>query len=307
MFIIGFIVHSMELHMLFCPATAVSTHAGSCVGCVDMSQNTVRMTFFEVLKDALTGALIETSSVSPQLGNKSIVETPYNAASREGGSDWPRYGYTMTGKKRLNELQDALIKVVNLGIEGDFIECGVWRGGTSIFARLVWNAYDQNARTVFVADSFSGLPPSTSSYDNRHWDNTPYLEVDLETVKRHFMHFGAAALENTVFIKGFFNNTLPEWRNRIKKLAVLRLDGDMYESCADILANLYEKVSVNGYVIIDDWFGFECKNAVESFLAHHKIVVTVIPIDSISAYFTKPSAVTIDDEWYKAFLRTKIH
>jgi hypothetical protein len=161
-------------------------------------QTVILCLFAQVLKDAVTGALLETSSVSPRLGDLPIIEYPYDAGSREAGSDWPRYGYTMVGKKRLNQLHDALVGVVNSSIEGDFIECGVWRGGTSIFARLVWNAYDQTSRTVFVADSFAGLPPSTSTHDGRKWDGTPYLAVDLETVKRHFRHFGAAALENTV-------------------------------------------------------------------------------------------------------------
>lgn len=61
---------------------------------------------------------------------------------------------------------------------------------------------------------------------------------------------------------GFFNDTMPVVRQVLDRVSVLRLDGDMYESCVDILVNLYDKLSVGGYVIVDDWKGFPCEVAV---------------------------------------------
>lgn len=270
----------------------------------------LREKYITVVKDALTGTLLETPSVSWEVlgkGHGTLPETPYVAASRAAGLDWPKYGYTMVGTARLDMLQSALIDVISRRIPGDFIECGVWRGGASIFARLVWNAYHKTARTVYVADSFAGLPPSRTSLEQSiKWDHTPFLEVPLASVKRNFEHFGADALRNVVFIKGFFNDTLPLWRPRIKALSVLRLDGDMYESRADIMANLYEQVSVGGYVIVDDWFGFPCRNAVEDFMRHHGRNLDVVPIDKVSAYFVKEKALAVDGTWYRDFLRSLI-
>jgi hypothetical protein len=290
------------------PTTATIEREPSCT-CpplqVENDGAELRNDYLELLKNALTGDLLETSSVKARLGVR-MLEQPYNADTRANGRDWPRFGYTMVGKRRLDALHDAIASVSAGGVDGDFIECGVWRGGTSIFARLAFNAYRQTNRIVYVADSFAGLPPSRSTHDRTtSWDHTPYLEVSLETVQRHFRHFGGAALRNTVFVKGFFNDTLPVWRDKISKLAILRLDGDMYESCADIMANLYDKVSIGGYVFVDDWFGFPCKPAVESFLSHHHVTPTVVAIDSLSVYFVKRATIVLDPDWYADFLNTK--
>ncbi len=266
----------------------------------------VRETYLETLKGTLSGDILETNSVKQLIGGP-IIDEPYNSNDRYNGLDWPKYGYTMIGRKRLDNLHEVIEKCVKKSIPGDFIECGVWRGGASIFARLLLDAHHQCNRIVYVADSFAGLPPSSSSRENRNFDKTPFLEVSLDSVKHNFEKFGLTEKESkVVFIKGFFSDTLPVWRNKIKELALLRLDGDMYESCADIMANLYEKVSVGGYVIIDDWYTFDCKTAVEDFFSHHKQTPTIIPIDKTAAYFEKTQPMRVDDNWYKEFLATKL-
>ena len=62
---------------------------------------------------------------------------------------------------------------------------------------------------------------------------------------------------------GFFNESMPRARKTTRDLSILRLDGDMYESCFDIINNLYDKLNVGGYLIDDDWHGFPCKIALE--------------------------------------------
>jgi O-methyltransferase len=261
--------------------------------------------YLTIAKNALTGDIIETPSVVPQVRQQPLAKT-YNARERNMGLDWPLYGYTMIGTKRMDSLQRLLIHIVDHNVEGDFIECGVWRGGASIFARLVWNSYHQNHRVVHVADSFSGLPPSASFLDPGVWDQTPFLEVSLEEVKRHFAHFELADAANVKFIKGFFNDSLPVLRReRSLKLALLRLDGDMYESCADIMANLYDRVSVGGAVVVDDWFGFPCKSAIESFFSHHQQALSVERVDSLSVFFFKHVHFAVDPAWYSDFLKTR--
>jgi hypothetical protein len=126
-------------------------------------------------------------------------------------------------------------------------------------------------------------------------------------VKRHFTHFGLGGDANVVFVKGFFNDSLPMLvRERSFKLAILRLDGDMYESCADIMANLYARVSVGGVVVVDDWFGFPCKDAIESFFSYHHQPLSVEVVDQYSVFFFKHVHFTVDPTWHQEFLKTKL-
>ena len=73
----------------------------------------------------------------------------------------------------------------------------------------------------------------------------------------------------------------------------MRLDGDMYESTVDVLYHLYDKLSVGGYVIMDDWFGFPSKVACEDFFQVHNIHPTIVPIDDLAAYWQKTEQVEI--------------
>lgn len=79
-----------------------------------------------------------------------------------------------------------------------------------------------------------------------------------------------------------------------KKLAILRLDGDIYQSTADVLNHMYEHVSIGGYVVIDDWFGgFTAKKAVEDFFhGHKKSLPKVIKIDELAVYWQKFEEIT---------------
>eukprot|EP01038_Epipyxis_sp_PR26KG_P007859 gene7859-10668_t len=204
----------------------------------------------------------------------------------------------MTGNMRLQNVIELLQSAFEDGIEGDYIETGVWRGGLSILARGVMRAHNQGYRTSYVCDSFSGLPPSDHSKFGKDetvdFDHVPYLEVHDELVADNFHQLNLLD-SNTVFvILGFFNNTLPVLRNQIKKLAVLRFDGDMYQSAVDVLYNLYDKVSVGGYVIIDDWFGFASRTACEHFFEVHHIKPVIKEIDSLSVYWKKTSDVQVE-------------
>ena len=102
-----------------------------------------------MVRDSLTGALLRTPS----------IQNSYNKDFRERGYDWPLYGYTMVGTKRLQNIQSLLEAVLKEGIPGSFAECEVWRGGASIFARAVLNAYGATEREVHLADSFQVSTP----------------------------------------------------------------------------------------------------------------------------------------------------
>src|SRR5262249_48778679 len=140
------------------------------------------------------------------------------------------------------------------GVPGDFIETGVWRGGACIFARAVLRAYGDPERKVWVADSFEGLPkPDAAKYPADRGSRLyrqAHLAVSLEEVTANFARYNMLD-DRVVFLRGWFRDTLPT--APIEKLAVLRLDGDLYESTMEALSHLYDRVSVGGYVIVDDY------------------------------------------------------
>src|SRR5208282_1623299 len=101
---------------------------------------------------------------------------------------------TMVGMKRLNMLEACICDVLHRGVPGDLIETGVWRGGASIFMRAILKAYGDTQRTVWLADSFQGLPkPNPERYPadagDQSWLNAA-LAIPLEEVKASFCKYG---------------------------------------------------------------------------------------------------------------------
>ena len=230
------------------------------------------------------------SNVLDNIKMQIIQKRDFSISERIEGRLWPGYAHTMIGVKRLNNLQHCIETVLNEGGEGDLIETGVWRGGACIFMRAVLAAYGIEDRKVFVADSFEGLPkPDTIKYPADKGDKLhihSYLAVSKDEVEDNFRKYGL--LDNqVVFLKGFFKDTLPN--APIKKLSILRLDGDMYGSTMESLENLYPKLSSGGFCIIDDYAlsGCGCKSAVDDYRAKHAIDSEMKEIDWYSRYWRK--------------------
>ena len=180
----------------------------------------------------------------------------------------------------LEHLHKCIQDTVNRNIEGDFVETGAWRGGSCIIAKSVYNELRADKK-VFVVDSFEGLPkPDVAAYPDDKND-THYLDenmkASLETVKENFQKFGLLD-ENVIFLKGWFKDTLPN--APINKISILRLDGDMYESTIDVLKNLYHKLSLGGYCIIDDYHHPACKAAVQDFRSRNNITEPIMKVDN---------------------------
>ena len=200
---------------------------------------------------------------------------------RMEGRDWPNLAHSMIGMKRMDNIQFCLEDVIRRGVPGDFIETGVWRGGACIFARGILKAYGIKDRTVWVADSFAGLPPpDPGKYPDDAGDIHHLLKplaISLEQVKSNFDTYGLLD-ERVQFLKGWFKDTLP--RAPLKQMAVVRLDGDMYESTMDGLTNLYPKLSVGGYLIVDDYGAVPaCAKAVNDYRKQHDINDPIEVID----------------------------
>jgi O-methyltransferase len=222
-------------------------------------------------------------------GLKLARHAEFDAEKRAHGMDWPPDGDTMIGLKRLDNLHECIEDVIRDNIPGDFIETGVWRGGACIFMRAALNAYGDKARHVWVADSFEGLPKPDGRYrqddGDTFWTMYQALAVSVDEVRHNFSRYDV--LDDRVsFLKGWFKNTLPT--APIDKLAIMRLDGDMYSSTMDALNSLYPKLSVGGYAIIDDYGRVRsCRDAVDNFRTAQNIKTSLIAIDQSGAFWRK--------------------
>ena len=208
---------------------------------------------------------------------------------RTEGKDWPALALTMVGEKRLDNLHECVETVLRDGVPGDFIETGVWRGGSVIFMRAILKAHGVLDRCVWVADSFAGLPkPDAARYPadagDRHWTYGE-LAISLQQVRANFGRYGL--LDDQVrFLPGWFKDTLSA--APIEKLAVLRLDGDMYESTMDAIVPLYPKLSPGGFVIVDDYGAVPaCKRATDDYRAKNGIDTPIQTIDWTGVYWRK--------------------
>ena len=213
----------------------------------------------------------------------------FDPTNRIEGRDWPPLADTMIGLKRLDNIQFCIEEILRRSIPGDLIETGVWRGGATIFMRGVLKAHGVTDRAVWAADSFQGLPPPDaarypSDVGDPHHALNYFLGVSLGQVRRNFERYGLLD-EQVKFLKGWFKDTLPG--APIKALALLRLDGDMYESTMDALVNLYPKLSIGGYIIVDDYYLDGCRHAVHDYRRKHGITEEIQRIGEVSAYWER--------------------
>jgi hypothetical protein len=217
------------------------------------------------------------------------VAGAFDPALRERGLDWPAVAHTMVGIKRLENLRALAQRALDDRVPGDFIETGVWRGGCCILMRAVLAANGATDRRVYVADSFAGLPPPNEALypADKGLDLSIYRElaIPLEQVKDNFSRYGLLD-EQVVFVKGLFKDTLPEIPAR--SFALLRLDGDLYESTINALEALYPKLSPGGFVIVDDYRVIAaCQRAVDDYRARLGIAAPIHEIDDSGVWWQK--------------------
>lgn len=222
-------------------------------------------------------------------GLRVVRPRKFDPKVRADGRDWPPTAHSMIGLKRLENLQRCIETIVNDKVEGDVIETGVWRGGASIFMRAALKALEGSKRTVWVADSFQGLPrPDAESYPQDtglDFSGIDELAIPLEQVQSNFRAYGLLD-DNVKFLKGWFRDTLPD--APMESLSLIRLDGDLYESTIVALESLYPKLSVGGFVIADDYGALDaCKNAVEDYRAKMGISEPITTIDWSGSYWRK--------------------
>ncbi|MCK2221078.1 TylF/MycF family methyltransferase [Actinomadura sp. ATCC 31491] len=241
--------------------------------------------YLDLLKKVLTNVIYEDAPV-PWWG-----DPDYDSVNRRMGLDCPTAAHTMVGMERLDNVQFCVERVLADGVPGDLIETGVWRGGVCILMRAILRAHGVHDRKVWVADSFQGVPVTDA--DSHPLDQemalhkiNSVLSIPAEEVRANFKRYELLD-EQVEFLEGWFRDTLPG--APIDTLAVMRLDGDLYESTVDALTSLYPKLSPGGFVIIDDYNIAPCRKAVHEYRREHGIDDKIVPIDLSGVYWRKES------------------
>jgi O-methyltransferase len=284
------------------------------LGTTETRTDSARDLYLDLLKRTLTGAVQEDNdsilggvrtSGSPKpakraadafgrlvgrFGFEVAYKKPYDPETRAIGRDWPARADSMIGLARMNNIQHCVETAIRDDVPGDLIETGVWRGGATIFMRGLLKAYGDTTRKVWCADSFEGLPaPDPARYPADAGD-TFYrqtgLAVGVEQVKHNFERYGL--LDDQVeFLIGWFKDTLPT--APIERIAVLRLDGDLYESTWQAIEALYPKLSPGGFCIIDDYGDLvaQCQRAIHDYRDANGITEEIVDIDGFGAYWRK--------------------
>src|SRR3990167_2468926 len=185
--------------------------------------------------------------------------------------------FTLVGPQGLDNIARLITDTKENKVQGAFVEAGVWRGGACIFARALMDHLEIK-EPVYVCDSFQGLPipVDKNDVDDAHF-HIPELSVSLNTVKENFAYF---PIEGEVkYVEGLFKDTMHKLKDEIGAISILRVDADMYEGTMQVLENLYDKVSVGGFVIVDDYCINQAKKAVDDFREMYNIKNPLIKVN----------------------------
>jgi O-methyltransferase len=187
--------------------------------------------------------------------------------------------YTMAGDASLVSLGHLANRVLAWGLPGDFVECGVWRGGASFLMAELLRIAGVEGRKVWLFDSFEGLPEpqavdGTAAFEYaRSKDDVTYFDnctASYEEVEGNALELGLRPYLELV--RGWFEQTLPQARARVGPIAILRVDCDWYSGTRCVLENFYDLVSEGGFVVLDDYHAYEGSAlAVHEFLAERRL------------------------------------
>jgi O-methyltransferase len=193
---------------------------------------------------------------------------------------------TMTSLERMYAIWISASYVVENEIEGDFVECGVWRGGSAMMMALALKHFGDATRQVHLFDTFAGMtePSDRDSLEvHRRWrvaqrDNHNDWCYSPEERVRSNMALTGFDPRRVVFVKGPVEETLP--RHAPESVSLLRLDTDWFDSTFHELVHLYDRVSIGGVLILDD-YGHHAgaRAAVDTFLSERGVPLLLSRID----------------------------
>jgi O-methyltransferase len=208
-------------------------------------------------------------------------------------------GYTMTSKERMYCLYMATNYVIDVGISGDFVECGVWKGGSIMVIAYTLIARNEKNRRIFAYDTFEGMSsptnvdfrlsnrsPATAEWRQKNQGQQRWLYASLAEVKKNVLSTGFPE-SRVVFVKGKVEDTIPA--TVPEEISLLRLDTDWYESTRHELANLFPLLRRGGVLIIDDygyWSG--AKKATDEYISKNHIPMFLSRIDDTGRVAIKP-------------------
>ena len=200
--------------------------------------------------------------------------------------------HTMLPYVNLITLYEQVIYCEKNKIEGDYVECGVWKGGAVGLMALANLKHGNKRRNLHLFDAFEEICAPNEEVDGDRAINEvkkilgkkALTKGELTPLKGIYDKFGGPGdikecqnlLENMIcyppdnifYHKGWFQDTVPLKSKEIDKIAILRLDGDWYESTKVCLENLYNKVVPDGFIIFDDYGIYSgCKKAVDEFFS----------------------------------------
>lgn len=199
--------------------------------------------------------------------------------------------YTMTSPERLFSLYQAVQYVINNNIPGDFVECGVWKGGSSMMIAYVLKDLGITNRTIWMYDTYEGMSePDEHDTDysgksaaiqleeaDKQDPNSVWCYSSLEEVKTNVSTIGYP-MDNIRFIQGKVEESIPG--SIPDKIALLRLDTDWYSSTMHELVHLYPLLESRGVLIIDDFGHWEgAKKAVLEYFQKNSLYPLISRID----------------------------
>lgn len=195
--------------------------------------------------------------------------------------------YSMTSIERMYSLYKSVEYIVKNNIPGDFVECGVWRGGSSMVIAMALIHFNATNRNIYLFDTFEGMTDPTDKDIDKYGataqkqfhllkkkgvDCGKWCYASLDDVRKNMEGTGYPA-DNIRYVKGRVEETLPAFIPA-GDISLLRLDTDWYESTKHELINLYPKLVVGGVLIIDDygyWLG--AKLAVDEYFSANKFIL----------------------------------
>jgi O-methyltransferase len=208
--------------------------------------------------------------------------------------------YTLTTPERIASLVNAVNYVIDNKIEGDIVECGVWKGGSSMAAIIALADRNDNSRDIYLYDTYEGMSEPTENDKELHGTSAKQMlnESDKNDASSVWCYSSIDEVKANIstvnypqeklhLIKGKVEETIPE--NMPKQIAVLRLDTDWYESTKHELEHLYPLLVSGGVLIIDDYGHWEgARKAVDEYISEHKLSILLNRIDYTGRIAIKP-------------------
>ncbi|HEX8522156.1 MAG TPA: TylF/MycF/NovP-related O-methyltransferase [Tepidisphaeraceae bacterium] len=198
--------------------------------------------------------------------------------------------YTMTSMERLYALRQAVIYLARHRIAGDFVECGVWRGGSMALAAATLVEHVDTQRRLWLYDTFEGMSEPTGAdvdlwgRDAKQLLQTPGQQTELVHAispieqSQWVMRQTNYPAERVVFVKGRVEESIPAHAPEV--IALLRLDTDWYESTYHELVHLWPRLAIGGVLIVDDYGHWEgARRAVDQFVEERKLRILLNRID----------------------------